>query len=552
MKHTPQWISFLMSVSLVACGSSGKNEEQTTKQQPNVSFFQFKAEVSGLQGNLVLSNNGKNNVTIDQNGSITFPTTWTHEGNYELKIMEEPCAQRCVIDQPTGTIATTGSLKLNINCESKRWDVPLSDTDAMSISYSEASHPSLSMNRYGDSLLTWFQSDGFNDHLYKKEFINRKWSNLNSIVNHFSFDGSHATDVSVALSDNMESGIVWAQETSTDFFSIYLGEKMDTSWDFSPSMLNVGALTASEIKPVVRVNAVGEKIVVWSQAVGSSVKLFKAEYKNGNWTLPTSISDRISVDGSDVKSFDAAINDLGEIVIVWNQTYNDYLQAYKAELRNGYAWDIPTGLQDNLSISGTNVESPRVTINNAGDAYVVWYQKDAATDGHFQIFVAQTHDSGQSWDIPDNLDDNLSTNNRAGTYPKVVVNDQGQAVIMYRLHNADGIYQSYVFQRASSSATWTNKRLSVADFAEHQGNQAIDMDEFGNVVAAWSSNPSGNVYKAERRNGSWVLAQETAPINSTDAVYNLPAVAVNNCRSTIAWQQEGVSNQKQVFIQQYR
>ena len=548
------WWRLVLIGGLVACGGSEKKESNININPQLNPAFVLRVNVEGLDGQLVLTNHEGNPVTIASNGMMAMPSSWTQNSTYEVRVKEEPCLQRCVVSEPTGAVDSVGSKTLDIHCESKRWDLPSPDGDAMSISYSEAMSPALAMNRYGDALLSWFQSDGFNLHLYKREWINRNWSTLNSIVDHFSFDGSNSEDVSVALSDNMESAVVWSQETSTDFFSMFLGDKTDAEWQFSPSMLNVNGSTAAQIKPIARINSSGEKIAVWAQKVGVNYKLFKAEYRNHAWILPTSSTERISLDGSDVEGFDAAINDLGEIIIVWNQAdSNGDLQVYKAELRNGQPWSIATSPSNNLSIGGTDVGGLRVAMNNVGDAYVVWHQKDAV-DGKFQIFTSQTHNAGQTWDNPNSLSDNLINVDRSATYPKVVVNDAGQVAIMFRLHNASEVYQSHVLVRSSSTAAWptSTKRLSVADFSGPQGNQAIGMDEFGNIVAVWSSNTSGNVYKAERRNGTWVLAQESAPINMTNVNYNLPAVAVNNCRAIIAWQQEGSLGQKQIFIQQYR
>jgi hypothetical protein len=538
---------FVTLAIFVGCSGLDEKDETSVLSQES---FEFSANVRGLNGGLVLSNNGKNNFTIEKNGEVIFPNTWALGDTYEIKVLEEPCLQRCVIDRPQGNVSNTGSLALNINCESKRWELPSSENDFMSLAYSDAELPSMDMNHYGDTLLTWFQSDGFNKHLYKKEFINRHWSNLNSIVDHFSFDGTDSSHVSVGLSDNMDAGIVWQQKTTDDDRSVYLGEKIDTQWNFSPTMLNVNGGSSNEYKPIVRINSAGEKIVVWSQKVGATFKLFKAEYRNGAWDFPNDVGDRISLDSSDVKGFDAAINDLGESVIAWSQSDGNDLQIYKAERRNGLPWIFSTSASNNFSAGGSDVGAPIVAMNNVGDAYITWYQDDP--NGNAQIFVSQTHDAGQNWDSPGNLSDNINTVNRDAVHPKVVVNDQGQVVIHYRLRNVADVYQSYVLLRENSGSGWSNIKLSVADFDENQGNAAVGMDEFGNIVAAWSSADSGDVYKAERRNGSWYLAQENAPINTANADYNLPAVSVNNCRSSVAWQQEGPLGQKAIFLQQYR
>jgi hypothetical protein len=544
------WWRTALVLGLAACGGSGEKKEIISDPQPNSSFV-LRANVSGLDGQLILDNHESNPTTINSNGMTILPGSWSQGSTFDVRVKEEPCFQRCVVSQSSGNIVAVGSLTLDIHCESKRWDIPSSENDAMSIIYSDADRPTLAMNKYGDALLSWFQSDSFNRHLFKREFINRKWSNLGSIVNHFSFDGSNASDVSLVLNENMDAAVAWAQMSTDGFSSIYVGDKTDSTWTYSPSMLNVASQSASENRPVLRMNASGDKILVWTQKVGAHMKLFKSEYRNGSWNHPANVGDRISVDGSTVEAFDAAMNDLGETVITWNQSNGTDIQIFRAVYRNG-GWTFPTSFSSNFSPNGTDSQSPRVAMNNASDIYITWYQKDSVTNGKFRIYVSESHDSGLTWNSPDSLDDSISPNGKSGTYPKVVVNGSGKVAINYRLQNGSSINQSYVILRSNSTSNWVNKRLTAADFSEDQGNQAIDMDEYGNIVAAWSSSGNGKVYKAEYRNGAWLLAEQSSPINSTSSVYNLPSVAVNNCRSAIAWQQEGALGQKQIFMQQYR
>ncbi len=50
------------------------------------------------------------------------------------------------------------------------------------------------------------------------------------------------------------------------------------------------------------------------------------------------------------------------------------------------AWHRPANLTDRLSVQGTNVENPQVAMNDAGDAVVVWWQFG---DNSTQIYKAE-------------------------------------------------------------------------------------------------------------------------------------------------------------------
>lgn len=552
------WVRLLLIASLASCGGSDKKDENQGTGLPNTSFFMFKANVTGLKGTLILSNNGKNEVTIQSNGAVTLPNSWTQEGNYEIKVMDEPCAQRCIVDQPRGQISTNGNLTLNVDCEAKRWDIPTSHNDALSIVYSDASNPVVAMNHFGDTILSWFQTDNFNMHLFKREFINRSWNKLSSIVNHYSFSGSDSVNVSLDFNNDLDGSIAWVQEDDVGFRNIFVADASNLDWIFPTSSININANNAGEAKPIVRVNASGDKIMLWTQAVGNpaEVKLFKAEYQNGSWNFPTDLTPRVSLDGSDVVSYDVAINDQGDTVIVWSQSDGDNLQLFRAIKKNGVWVITPTDFTDDFSIGGTDTSSPRVALSNIGNAYIVWYQYDAPNSPHhFRIYTASSYDGGLTWDDPTSLNDNIiSPSGKHASYPKIMANDQGQAVAVFRVKDeTSDPYQIYAAQKQSSTSTWeSSTRLSTDDFTETQGNLASDMDEYGNVIVAWSSSPSGKVYKAERRDFQWAKAQEGMPISYGSTEYNLPAVAANNCRSIVAWQQEGSLSQKHIFVQQYR
>lgn len=554
MKHDPRWTLLLLITALIACGGT---DQKIQKQLPN-SLFIFKANVKGLVGDLVLSNNGKNNIAIAKDGTTTFPISWNQDGIYEIKVMEEPCDQRCTIDQPRGQISTRGSVVLNIVCEAKRWDIPTSQDDSMSMSYSEASNPSLAMNRYGDTLLSWYQSDSYNQHLYQREFINRTWTHPNSIVDHYSIAGSDSVTMSLALDDQGDSSIAWQQLDGNGFRSNFIGNKIDSVWTFPTSAFNLGGLTASADTPLVRTNSLGEKIMVWSQTVGSVDKLFKVEFKNGQWTFPNDINARISVDGTTVGSYDVAINDIGEMIIVWNQKMdpsdpNSEYQLFKTMYRPATGWEPVTDLNSNFSPSGTSSLFPRVAINNLGDVYIVWHQYDSPTSSHYyKIYLSESHDHGNTWNNP-SLSSALSVAGKHGVYARIAVNDQRKVVVGYSVKTlTSDPYQMYSRQKVAGGSWTSPQRLSVSDFATTQSRMVLDMDEVGNVIFAWTSGGNGAVYKAEQRNGIWVLADQASPINTESTIENSPSVVANNCRSTIAWQQENTVGQKQIYIRQYR
>lgn len=548
------WFRCLFVLVLAACGGSGKNQttDQNSQGVPVGSFFQFKANVTGLNGQLVLTNRGEHEVAIQQNGVTTFPTTWTHEGQFEIKVLREPCDQRCTIDQASGQITTTGTKTLLISCSPKTWDYPLASSEPIGIPNTAAENPLVAMNKYGDMLLTWAQSDYFNVQGYQALYENRKWTKPTSITDHFTFAGSSEEDRAITLNDKNEASVFWKQTDGTNR-ALFLTDYEDGQWNgpvSSGSTLNVGGMPATQDHIVIRSNALGEKIAVWTQTAGANTKLYKAEYRNGGWTLPTNLIDNINPDGTDVSRVDAAINDLGDIVIAWQQSDGTYERIYKSEYHSGI-WTHPSSLIDEISKTGTDAYEPKVAINNKGDAYVVWYQDDNATVNRFQVFVAEYHQG--VWSIPSSLADNISPNGKNSKYPMVVANDAGEVKIasMYRVNDGVNVYQVAIQEKLSGSGWSSPMILSSTYSTSNPSKPQIGMDQDGNTLVVWALQNSGDVYKAEYRHGNWLLASLASPINFNPSTYDYPSVAVNNCRAAIAWKQNNNVGVEQIYVAQY-
>jgi hypothetical protein len=545
------WIIPFLILAITSCGRSKKHDEENAQTQSSF-YFLFQAEVKGLSGTLRLSNLGDHSVMIGKNGLVTFPSTWTQKGNYEIKVEDEPCAQRCVVDKPIGQITTQGSLTLSISCSPKTWDYPLTPAEAISLPNTKALSPKAILNRSGDMLLTWYQSDYYTWQFYKSMYKNREWQKPNSITDHFSFTGSDGGDQFSTINDDDQASILWTQIDGTNR-NLYVGDYEDKSWTFpssSSQVLNVGGYSLGDYNPIIRSNALGEKIAVWSQTSGANIRLYKAEFRNGSWSFPTNLIDNISPDGTDVAWIDAAMDDVGNIIIVWQQSNGSYQQIFKSEYHNGI-WTHPTSLQDRVSYSGADAFEPHVAMNNVGDAYIVWYQHDHGLPDRYQVFVSGYHQG--IWTIPTYLGDNISPNGKQSEYPQVVVNDMGLAAIasMYRVNDSINVYQMAIQQKIPGGAWSSPMILTTTDASNDPTRPQIDMDEQGNILVAWALQNSGQVYKAEYRNGVWSLASLANPVNFMPSTYDYPSVSVNNCRAALAWQQINDAGVEQVYVAQY-
>ena len=73
--------------------------------------------------------------------------------------------------------------------------------------------------------------------------------------------------------------------------------------------------------------------MIWRQASGAAAQVFRAEYRGGSWTLPGTLADYLSFDTAPCNHVGAAVSDGGDAVIVWSQqvsgTYRLFLREYR-------------------------------------------------------------------------------------------------------------------------------------------------------------------------------------------------------------------------------
>jgi hypothetical protein len=178
----------------------------------------------------------------------------------------------------------------------------------------------------------------------------------------------------------------------------------------------------------------GNAIIVWDQSDGSNSQVFMSEYRNGSWSHPTGLSDNISPDGQDTWSPQVAMDNNGNAIIVWRQFDGSNDQIFMSEYRNG-SWSHPATLSDNISPDGQKVFSQQVAMDDNGNAVIVWDQSDGSNE---QIFMSEYRNG--SWSHPATLSDNISPDGRTTDRPQVVMDNNGNIVI---------VWQQYVYISSS-------------------------------------------------------------------------------------------------------
>ena len=277
----------------------------------------------------------------------------------------------------------------------------------------------------------------------------------------------------------------------------------------------------------------GNVIIVWMQSDGTNKQIFKSERRNGIWTYPASLSDHISPSGQDAEEPHVAMDNNGNAIIVWVQSDGTNEQVFKSERRNGI-WRNPVNLADNISPDEQDVwwgdsllGTAQVAMDNNGNAIIVWYQFDGT---NWQIFKSEYRNG--AWHDPANLSDNIGI---AGAgQPQVAMDDNSKAIIVFVA--SDGS-KGQTFKSEYRNGTWHHP-ASISDNISPDGTDAfapqVAMANNGNAIIVWGQygNDNYKIYKSEYRNSTWIhpanLADSISPSNA-----RFPQVAMDNSGNAI-------------------
>ena len=529
---------FILLMLLMSCSAF--------KIENNITLFTIGGEVTGLKGTVTVVNNGVDEKTITENGNFVFDKQYPWQSEYNIIITNSPFYQSCVVNNSNGTVLSFIEDVL-IQCNDKQWIFPSSLSDDISPGGQSASTSQVAMNDNGDAIIVWQQSDGVNEQIFKAEYRNGQWIVPSSLSDNISPDGYDAQIPQVAMSNNGNAIIVWQQNNGSND-QIYKAEYRNGQWTLPSSISDSISPNGQNAQmPQVAMDNQGNAIIVWKQSDSNNDQIYKAEYRNGQWTFPADLSDHISISGQPATMPQVAINDNGNAIIVWQQSNGGTLIFY-SKYNNGI-WDNPTDLSDNvLSVTTSSSSNPQVAMDNNGNIVVTWFQENG-TD--YNIYKAE-YRNGQ-WTKPIDLNDKVNPDGASAFYSQVAMNDNGDAIIVWQQSNGAN---TEIYKAEYHDGQWTLP--SISDYISPAGQDAltpqVSMDNNNQIIVVWQQSDGSNdqIYKAEYRNGEWVLPSIDINISPDGQNAASSQVAMsNNGNAIIVWVQSNGSD-NQVFKAEYK
>jgi hypothetical protein len=80
------------------------------------STFAVRGSVSGLNGTVVLRNNGGDDLTLSANGSFRFTNPLAVGQNYQVTVLSQPANQQCAVTADSGVMGSSDVTNVAVNC----------------------------------------------------------------------------------------------------------------------------------------------------------------------------------------------------------------------------------------------------------------------------------------------------------------------------------------------------------------------------------------------------------------------------------------------------
>ena len=242
----------------------------------------------------------------------------------------------------------------------------------------------------------------------------------------------------VAINSSGRIALAWRQADAGGKYRLYVRIRDGGSWSTSPSTeSDTLSLPGGDgvLWQDVAISDNGDIVVAFAQwDLSSGVRLYKAEYRAGSWTKPSSYSDTVanSAGGNVIyANLRVGMWDNGGGIILWNQPTAHSVQNLCYTERNGSGWSSPTcfALSNNSTYYDTYIDD--IATNKSGVA-VLTYHIPIPVGGGASISRAFRGDrtSGGSWTFND-FDHYFSLLFTLTGFASVSLNDSGTAIIVW-------------------------------------------------------------------------------------------------------------------------
>jgi hypothetical protein len=513
--NTRSITAILLVTTLAGCGGGGGSPTPTPPPPPPPpATYALSATVTGLDGALVLQNNGGSNVSVTANGIVPFGTGISAGTPYDITVVTQPAnpAQECSVASGSGVL--NSNVAVAITCANIPLALTFSTPANNSIGVELDAIPSMSFSRTLDAATVTSATVTLASIAGSEEISPTVAGNALNVGHALGLRPlTHYTlTASTALRGSASEALAGA--ASAAFTT------KDASWRFALAAESGNNVFARNSRAAV--DPQDRRLVVWEQHDGTRYRLRARVALGGLFQQPAFYLDGGAT--TSVSDSTLAMNAAGDIIVAWIQ--NDGVRESVRGIRRN-ATNTWLGLQYLEQSDLGDAEEPQAVIDADSRGLVVFAVSDGTRRNlHARHFGATSFGQLQ-----------LVESDSAGDAidPRVALGPDGIAHIIWSQH--DGT-QTNIWENTVPLGGAMGSRVPVENAVGNATLPQIAVDPAGNVIAVWKqmANGVGNMYANRRSaNGNWgtpVLIETSAGTVSP------PSLAIDhNGNALVAWAQ---------------
>jgi hypothetical protein len=358
----------------------------------------------------------------------------------------------------------------------------------------------------------------------------------------------------VMTTDDSGGAIVAWQDlrsgTNYDIYAQLLDADGVAQWTADGIM--VCAAVHDQTIPRITSDGSGGAIITWQDNRGGTYGDIYAQRVNAagipQWTAG---GVAVCTAGEEQASPDIISDGTGGAIVTWQDyrsgSSNDiYAQRLSA---GGVAQWAADGVA--LCTASYGQSLPRIVSDRSGGAIIAW--QDARGGSNNDIYAQRVDASGAAQWTANGVA--ISTEGYSQSYPQIIPNGSGGAIITWEDHRVGGSGDIYV-QRVDPSgvAQWTTDGVAVCTAASDQESPQIVSDGSGGAIIAWQDYRSGTGYDtyAQRVNASGGVQWTTDGVAVSTAVYNQesPQITTDGASGAIVtWRDNRGGSYYDIYVQ---
>jgi len=302
-----------------------------------------------------------------------------------------------------------------------------------------ARDPAIAADPEGNAIAIWLQKDIVtNDVLvWSNRYVpGAGWGAAESIDQPIEeMPGSLPSATSVGVDTDGNAIAIWTRPADIIGTSVIWSNRYTpgSSWGTAELIKDVAQAPGTGARGArLDVGSAGDAFVIWVQEEDARQDVWGTRFSGSIWGAPERI-DRY--DAGDTVQPDVAVDGTGIAHAVWSQADQkltpDFENIYASQYTPGTGWGMPELIEPPNAdpAEDDDATTPRVEVNTAGNAFVVWRQR---IDGWGSIWSNRL-DPGTGWMTAELIEDDA----RAASTPEIAVDENRHAHAVW-LHQIDG------------------------------------------------------------------------------------------------------------------